>query len=211
MSPDEKSPDEPKVEATPAVEEAPAQSAPVETVQQQPQAQTPAGQQNVQYVVQEKSLKGVGGWLIFFMICFGFAAVYGLIGFFVSLAAVVEGSASAPLIVNLIFTPLIAAASVLAIVYTAMQRKLGKLVSMGAYALGAVYSTILIPVTTIAGCNAYNSVVNSYSYYGAQATDCPGAGGWVGIIGGILVSWVISGLFALYFVLSKRVKATLVK
>lgn len=186
--------------------------APAEVVNTQPVTapQQPVPAPAAQYVVMEKSIKGVGGWLIFFMISFGISAVYGLIAFFVSLAALVGGGESASAVVTVIFAPLIAAASVAAIVFIAMQKKLGKWISIGTLALTGVYATVLTPVAVIAGCSAVNDFYSSYSSY-YTVSDCPNAAGVVGIIGSIFVSWVVAGLYALYFFLSKRVKATLVK
>ncbi len=183
--------------ATPQVEQPVAQ--PVQTVQ-------PA--QPVQYIMMEKSLNGIGGWLIFFLICFGIAAVYGLIAFFVGLAALAEGSVNGPTVVTTIFTPLIAAASVLSIIYISMQKKLGKWFAIGTYALSAAYSTIMTITTSIVACNAVNSYYSSYSY--SSSSSC-GAGVVIAVIGGIFATLLVSALYSLYFFMSKRVKQTLVK
>lgn len=170
---------------------------------QQPQAAQP-----VQYVMMEKSLTGIGGWLIFFLICFGIAAVYGLFGFFFGLAALAEGSVNGPTVVTTIFSPLIAATAILSIVYIAMQKKLGKWFAIGTYALTAAYSTVLTITTTVIACNAVNNYYTSYSY--SSSPSC-GAGVVIAVIGGIFASLLVSALYSLYFFMSKRVKQTLVK
>jgi hypothetical protein len=102
--------------------------APVQQMQQPIQQPMQPGV-SVQYVVQEKSLVGVGGWLIFWLIVLGSYALYGVFFTFVFIAALVGGSSDPNLIVATIFAPLIAASFITTIVFITMQKKLGKIMA----------------------------------------------------------------------------------
>lgn len=141
--------------------------------------------QQIQYIVTEKSLKGIGGWLIFWMILFALAGIGYISIFFNTL-----GSSSGSAITTLLFAPILAIGFVTSVVLIAMAKKLGRVFSIVTLGVSALYSVVNILVAA------------SNTYFKTE----PGT-----IIGGILISLVVFGLTILYFVASKRVQQTLVK
>lgn len=140
----------------------------------------------VQYVVMAQSLKGVRGWLLTFAIFFGLAGLGYITTFFQSMTDL----SSASSIVSLIFAPLLAAAFITATVFIAMEKKLGKWLSIGALGLSALYS-----------------IVNAIAKFaaGESSSSAPA------LISLIITNIVVAGLLMLYFFVSRRVKETLVK
>jgi magnesium-transporting ATPase (P-type) len=199
--------EQPVADATPAVEAAPP-----------PTTTSPPTTQNVQYVVQEKSLKGIGGWLIFWLICFGFIGVYGLLFTFLYLAALVgsessAGFAQAALIESVIFTPLIAAGAIATIVLISMQKRLSVIMAWATFGLAALYVTILCITGMVVKTCYRTASFYSYSSYsgGKEICENVGSSAVVMLIGAILIAWVGAGLFSMYFLNSKRDKETLTK
>ncbi|HMQ09126.1 MAG TPA: hypothetical protein PKC31_01825 [Candidatus Nanoperiomorbaceae bacterium] len=163
----------------------------------------------VQYVVQEKSLVGVGGWLIFWLIVLGIYALYGVIFTFIWISALVSGSSDANLIVATIFTPLIAASFIATIVLITLQKKLGKLLAWVSFGTVALFVTVMGIVAMVR-----EYCTSSYSYYSySYSSSCSHmeASGIVMVIGLIITAWVGAGLVSLYFLKSKRVALTLTK
>ena len=176
----------------------------------QPQPLQQPQMQQVQYVIQEKSLTGVGGWLIFWLIVLGMYALYGVIFTFVWISALVGGSSDPNLVVATIFTPLIAASFIVTIVMITMQKKLGKIMAWTSFGLLALFSTVM---AIVAMAREYCTSYSSYSYYSSYTPTCSHmqASGIVMMIGLIITAWVGAGLVSLYFLKSKRVEATLTK
>lgn len=167
------------------------QNQPEPQVTQQPeQVQPPQPQVVQQYVVQEKSLQGIGGALVFWMIVFALYAV-GSITMFTN-ALVSSADDTATKVVTLLFTPFLATAFIAAVIMIALQKKVAVLVTFAALGLAAVYGTIN-SITTFAGGNQDSN----------EAIPT--------LVAGILISYIVLGLVALYFIVSKRVKQTLVK
>lgn len=182
-------------------------------VMMQPQ---PGMQQPVQYVMMERSLKGVGGWLVFWLVIFALAAIGYIMQFFTGLSTLGAVGGEALRITSLIFTPILAGAFLTSAVLIGMQKKLGVLVTYITLAASALYSTITSIVTYATASAIVNEAKNSYSRYDDYSYSySTGASSAVQqalpyLIGMILVSLVIHGLIALYFMQSKRVKQTLV-
>ncbi|MGE5327708.1 MAG: hypothetical protein ACM3KH_00035 [Thiobacillus sp.] len=145
--------------------------------------QTPPEAAKVQYVVAQKSLDGIGGWLAFWLVVFALNGIGYISIFFNQLNL---GVSSAEQVVSVIFSPILAVAFLASVVLIAMRKKLGMWVSMGTVGLATVYAVI-------------NSIIS-----GADSSKMGT------LIGGILIQLVFGGLIALYFFQSKRVKATLV-
>lgn len=189
--------------------------APAEQPAPQPSAATapPAAQApNIQYIIQEKSLVGIGGWLIFWLIIFGLNAIGALWMFIGGLIGAVESNATgaglAVIIETMIFGLLMAAASTLAVVFIARAKKLGTLfayISLGTSALYTTAICITAMVTPRQECE--------YSFrYGRECTETgQPAGVIIGLVGAIFVAWLGAFLIGLYFKMSKRVQQTLVK
>lgn len=148
-------------------------------VQQQYFAQPQAAP--VQYIIAAQSLKGVRGWLLFFVIVAGLSSL-GYISIIVNgLANVADGGQA---VVDSLFGPLLLVASIAAIVAIVLEKKVGKYLYTGFIALTFIYSLI------------------GASIAGGEAT---------GIITSLLFGVLITGFIGLYFRVSKRVKETLVK
>lgn len=167
-----------------------------------PPAMQPMQQQNVQYVVMQKSLEGIGGWLIFWLILFSLFAIGSVTMFFSAMVA--NDMSTAAKVVMLIFTPALAVGFIASIVYIAMQKKLAKLITLISLGIYALYGTIGLIVNYVAPAQKASS-----SYYSSTSTSSDLT--FPGLIAAILVNILIFGLISLYFLLSKRVKATLVK
>lgn len=157
-----------------------------------------------QYVIMQQSLKGVGGWLIFFMVIFGMAALGYIMTFFVSMMTL----SSASSIVSLIFAPILAGGYITTIIMIAMQKRLGRLFSWITLSVSALY-TVINSIVAYAIVGETVRRIDEYSYYSSQISHAVDRSLPL-LIGSILVSIVAHGLFALYFILSKRVKETLV-
>ena len=170
----------------------------------------------VQYVVQEKSLTGLGGWLIFWMILFGLYSVSFLIAFFICLAGTVEaglpsGAGGAIVVETMIFGVLICVAYVLATIFIALQKKIARLLSFISIGLTSLY-IIVICFTAMAIQSCHTSYSYDYLYpTSQQVCSGIGAGGVILLVGVILGALIYTGLVSLYFIMSKRVKQTLIK
>ncbi len=150
----------------------------------------------VQYVVMAESLKGIKGWLLFFTIVF---AIYGIVFitfFFGAMnnsamdSSAMNNATQSNSVVALIFTPLLAAASITTTVFLAMEKKLAKWLAVGTLGLVALYNII-------------NAIVNFTA--GVSEASAPS------LISGIVITMIFSGLLMLYFFVSRRVKETLVR
>lgn len=173
----------------------PPQQAPMQPAMQ------PMQQQNVQYVVMQRSLEGIGGWLIFWLILFSLFAIGSISMFF---GAMVSSEMSTPAkVVTLIFSPLLAIGSTASVVYIAMQKKLAVLITLISLGIYAIYGV----TNLIVGFVSPNITSSYYSDPDSTTLQLTVPG----LIAAILVNLLIFGLISLYFILSKRVKATLVK
>lgn len=158
-------------------------------------------------MVMQHSVKGIGGWLIFWLVVFSLFAVGYIYSFFLALS-IPGGFVDGAKIVMLLFTPFLSIGYLASVVLIAMQKKLGRLVTFATLGLSALYSTIASIVTYATTGNLSSNLDDSYGYSSSSYDDSPS--GLPMLIGGILASLVIHALIALYFVLSKRVKETLV-
>lgn len=178
-----------------------------------PQPQQPVAvqqpMQQVQYVVMQQSLKGVGGWLIFWLICFGLAAIAYIWAFF---AAMLNLSAAIS-VVMLIFSPILAVWYIASIVLISMQKRIGKIitwVTLGVSAISSVVTTIVSYVTVSDAVRSYDRYASYYDSYSTYSYSSAAEKALPLVIATIIVSIVAHALIALYFFLSKRVKETLV-
>jgi len=151
--------------------------------QPQPVAPPPAQPQQVQYVVSERSLHGVGGWLAFWLVIFSILTISGIYSF----VTAISGEGSGDTTMQAIFMPLLAIGSGATVVLVAMQKQLGKLVATGTIGVWALYSMISVMTDT------------DPSKTVALKTAS------------VLANVVLFGLIVLYFWTSKRVKQTLTK
>lgn len=148
-------------------------------------------QQPMQYVMMQQSLKGVGGWLMFFIVWFGLVALGQIAMFFVSMMDLSLPSN----VVSMIFAPILAGGYIASLTLLAMEKRIGKILSWVTIGVSAIYS-----------------IVNMIVLFAAAGVDSTGARMTVvGLLSFIAISVALHSLMALYFVLSKRVKETLVK
>lgn len=131
-----------------------------------------------------QSLKGVRGWLMFWVVIFALAGIGYISIFFNSMGLSLDGAG----IVKMVFAPILAFASIATVVLVSMEKKLGKYLALGTLGAMALYAII-------------TSIIDPTS-----SSDGPAK-----MVGAILISLVLYGLWMLYFVVSKRVKETLVK
>lgn len=151
--------------------------------QQQPVSQQYFAQPQaapVQYVVMAESLKGVKGWLMALVILFAISALAYIGTFFASFNFLDKPFG----IVALLFSPILCGLAVASVVFITMQKKLGKWIAIGFLSTAAVYSLI-------------SSIILGSS---DVAT----------LMSGIVSSLLVTGFAILYFLVSKRVKETLV-
>jgi len=141
----------------------------------------------VQYVVMAESLKGVKGWLMFFLVCF---AIGGLsyTGMFFSAMTQLSRPEN---IIALLLTPFLAALSIATVVFITTEKQLGKWLAIATLAAAAVYNVINMIVQFIVGQSDLANVPT--------------------LLSTIVVSLILQGLIILYFFSSRRVKETLVK
>ena len=187
---------------------APNVTAPAPSTQGWPD-QTPQPAQ-IQYVVAQQSLEGISGMLLFWIIIFGLAGVSYATMFFASAFNPLVNSTGAG-IVGIIFSPLIAAASLYTVVLIAMRKKLAiwaSIITSGVMALNSIVSTIVIAAT--AG-SAINTIATDYDMVSSSYTQAASSVITGAAIGAIVGTLIYGGLVALYFLTSKRVKQTLVK
>ena len=148
-------------------------------------------QQPMQYVMMQQSLKGVGGWLMFFIIWFGIVALSDIALFFVAMMNLSLPSN----VVAMIFTPILAGGYIASLVLLSMEKRIAKILSWITIGVSAVYS-----------------IVNMIVLFAAGGVDSTGERVTVfTLLSFITLSVAVHSLMALYFVLSKRVKETLVK
>ena len=184
----------PQPEAVQPAVQQPMQGAPVPPVmpqQPQPYNQYAQPQQPMQYVMMQQSLKGVGGWLMFFIVWFGIVALSDIAMFFVAMMNLSLPSN----VVSMIFTPILAGGYIASLVLLSMEKRIAKILSWITIGVSAVYS-----------------IVNMIVLFAAGGVDSTGERVTVfTLLSFITLSVAVHSLMALYFVLSKRVKETLVK
>ena len=182
---------QPNEKESPAQESAPV-AAPAPQPAMPPYVAPVTSQPIVQYVniVNQKSVDGLGGWLMFWLVAF---ALYGLgyMTFFFGVLATPDVFKESFGVVSVIFLPIMAVAFIGSAVLIAMRKKLAVLTSAAAFGTGALYWSTMMVIS-------------------ALKSDTPTAQKVPLIIGIVLTILVANGLYALYFFVSKRVKATLI-
>lgn len=139
----------------------------------------------VQYVVMAPSLKGVKGWLAFFMVAFVIDALVSVSTFFGSLLDPSLPSA----IISTIMAPIVTALAIAAVVMINMQKKLGKRLAIATLIASFLHTTM-------------TTIINALSADSGTVAV-------IGVIGTTTIQAIIGGLLCLYFCVSKRVKETL--
>ena len=128
-----------------------AQYGPAPQPQNTPYEQQPVSQQYfaqpqaapVQYVVMAESLKGVKGWLMFFVICFVIGSLVNTAVFFQAIMNLSQPEN----VISLIFSPVLVVLAICAVVFITMQKRLGKWLAVATIAtagLGNVANAVVI-------------------------------------------------------------------
>jgi len=149
-------------------------------------------QQQIQYVniTNQKSLDGLSGWLMFWLIIFSIGGISFITAFFSTVFSLDVMNTSAGVITAIFALPL-AITYLLSVVLIALHKKFAITTSIAAFVIATLYISINIIVTAAEA-----------SSYEASNIGVP--------IGMIITTIVTNGLFALYFMVSKRVKQTLI-
>lgn len=172
-----------------------AQYGPAPQPQDTPYQQQPVNQQYfaqpqaapVQYVVMAESLKGIKGWLAFLTILMGLGGILFTLVFFGSLLDI----STAAGVVSVIFAPVVAILSIAAVILINLQKKIARYCSIASYMTGAAYLSVLQIVLSASEPSSDSNNV----------TTCIA----------VVVLFLLTGaLMSLYFILSRRVKETLV-
>lgn len=140
----------------------------------------------VQYVITAPSLKGLKGWLLLATIIFALMGFGYIGGFF----ALLVNAHTASDIVSVVASPILAVMAFTAVVLIVLQKKIARKMSMVFLVAAALYSVLS---------GVVNFMIHTYS---TQAL--------VSLLSGSIIALIAYGLFVLYFVVSKRVKETLV-
>ena len=172
-----------------------AQYGPAPQPQDTPYQQQPVNQQYfaqpqaapVQYVVMAESLKGIKGWLAFLTVLMGLGGILFTLVFFGSLLDI----STAAGVVSVIFAPVVAILSIAAVILINLQKKIARYFSIASYMTGAVYLSVLQIVLSASEPSSDSNNV----------TTCIA----------VVALFLLTGAFmSLYFILSRRVKETLV-
>ncbi len=172
-----------------------AQYGPAPQPQDTPYQQQPVNQQYfaqpqaapVQYVVMAESLKGIKGWLAFLTILMGLGGILFTLVFFGSLLDI----STAAGVVSVIFAPVVAILSIAAVILINLQKKIARYFSIASYMTGAAYLSVLQIVLSASEPSSDSNNV----------TTC---------IAVVALFLLTGALMSLYFILSRRVKETLV-
>ncbi len=172
-----------------------AQYGPAPQPQDTPYRQQPVNQQYfaqpqaapVQYVVMAESLKGIKGWLAFLTILMGLGGILFTLVFFGSLLDI----STAAGVVSVIFAPVVAILSIAAVILINLQKKIARYFSIASYMTGAAYLSVLQIVLSASEPSSDSNNV----------TTC---------IAVVALFLLTGALMSLYFILSRRVKETLV-
>lgn len=137
----------PQTEPAPQVPVQPEQqyAQPTPEQQQVPYEQQPVQQQYfaqpnaapVQYVIAQQSLKGLRGWLLFFTIVSGLAALT-----YVGMLVSAFSAFSAERVADVIFLPILLAAAIGSVVLVALEKQIAKYVFIGFYGAAFLYGII---------------------------------------------------------------------
>ena len=172
-----------------------AQYGPAPQPQYTPYQQQPVNQQYfaqpqaapVQYVVMAESLKGIKGWLAFLTVLMGLGGILFTLVFFGSLLDI----STAAGVVSVIFAPVVAILSIAAVILINLQKKIARYFSIASYMTGAAYLSVLQIVLSASEPSSDSNNV----------TTC---------IAVVALFLLTGALMSLYFILSRRVKETLV-
>lgn len=191
-----------KPEAQPAPEVEPVQ----QPVQQPAQQPTPTAPSRV--VDFDSALSGLNGWLGFFVVMFGLGGFGGVWGFFAELASLADSGASADEVLSAITMLVGGVLSLVTLFYMIQKRFLARKMAMATLITSYVLSALASLVALVVDCTTKPSY--GWGEYLYHTSACK-ASDIILTVGGLVVSAIATGLLVMYFRVSERVKATLVK
>ncbi len=164
-----------------------------------------APSQNVASV--NPDIKGVSGWLAFFTVSFGITGIGGVWNFFEILADMTSGDSDATLVLSAITLLVSGVMSLITLVYIVEQRFIARKMAMATLATCYVLSALTSLISLVVDCASRPS----YGWERLISVSSCTAPDIITTIGGLVVLAITTCLLIMYFRISERVKATLVK
>jgi hypothetical protein len=150
-----------------------------------------------------KSLRGLGGALVFWIIALGVGGLSWIGAFFIALSGSFN-SPSAEISETIIFGLILAVLYIGTLVAIVLTKQIAVWLAYVSLVVTATYFSVI----AITGLATYSSSCLSRYYSRGDCDLTPET--IVAAVGGIVSAWVAAGLVALYFWRSQRVKQTLV-
>ncbi|MDR2337011.1 MAG: hypothetical protein LBE03_02820 [Candidatus Nomurabacteria bacterium] len=152
----------------------------------------------------QKSLTGVNGALIFFIIIFSLIGCTYITIFMLSMINLNSSISS----LVFVLSPIVALAAITSVVLIAMQKKTAKWFSIGTSCLSFLHTAATaVAIYSVAP----NISFSRYFFYNYYFADHGTLSTTPFLLGGIFFSLICNGLFVLYFLTSERVRLTLTK
>lgn len=169
----------------------------------EPKCATPS--QNVASV--NSDIKGVSGWLAFFAVSFGVTGIGGVWSFFEILADMTSGDGGVTMVLNAITLLVGGVMSLITLFYIVEQRFVARKMAMATLVTCYVLSALTSLISLVADCASRPS----YGWERLISVSSCTASDIITTVGGLVVSAITTCLLIMYFRVSERVKATLVK
>lgn len=169
----------------------------------EPKCATPS--QNVASV--NPDIKGVSGWLAFFAVSFGVTGIGGVWSFFEILADMTSGDGGVTMVLSAITLLVGGVMSLITLFYIVEQRFVARKMAMATLVTCYVLSALTSLISLVADCASRPS----YGWERLISVSSCTASDIITTVGGLVVSAITTCLLIMYFRVSERVKATLVK
>lgn len=169
----------------------------------EPKHATPS--QNVASV--NPDIKGVSGWLAFFAVSFGITGIGGVWSFFEILADMTSGDSDVTMVLSAITLLVSGVMSLITLVYIVGQRFIARKMAMATLTTCYVLSALTSLISLVVDCASRPS----YGWERLISVSSCTASDIITTVGGLVVSAITTCLLIMYFRVSERVKATLVK
>lgn len=161
--------------------------------------------QNVASV--NSDIKGVSGWLAFFAVSFGVTGIGGVWSFFEILADMTSGDGGVTMVLSAITLLVGGVMSLITLFYIVEQRFVARKMAMATLVTCYVLSALTSLISLVADCASRPS----YGWERLISVSSCTASDIITTVGGLVVSAITTCLLIMYFRVSERVKATLVK
>lgn len=169
----------------------------------EPKCATPS--QNVASV--NSDIKGVSGWLAFFAVSFGVTGIGGVWSFFEILADMTSGDGGVTMVLSAITLLVGGVMSLITLFYIVEQRFVARKMAVATLVTCYVLSALTSLISLVADCASRPS----YGWERLISVSSCTASDIITTVGGLVVSAITTCLLIMYFRVSERVKATLVK